>query len=59
MSQMQNFCGLLKDCGFETTSQKDYHIQIFTKENLVVIVEEKQSKEKCKNSCCEQGTQNV
>ena len=42
MTLKQNICDILKESGFYLKSTPDYRVQIFVKENVLVIVEEKE-----------------
>lgn len=44
MTLKEEVCCFLKQRGFDLKSQEGYHVQIFTLGDVVVIVEEKQSK---------------
>lgn len=55
MTLKQNLCDLLEESGFYLKSIPGYNIQIFTKDNVVVVVEEKGNNKTCEGSCCENG----
>jgi len=55
MTLKEDICDLLKEKGFYLKSIEGYSTQIFIKENVVVIVEEKGNEKSCEGSCCESG----
>jgi len=55
MSLKQNICEILEESGFELKGTPGYRVHIYTKDNVVVIVEEKEYTKSCEGSCCENG----
>ena len=55
MTEKENLCEFLIECGYYLKSIPGYNTQIFTKDNVVVIVEERENKKTCEGSCCENG----
>jgi len=55
MTLKDNICELLEECGFNLKGTPGYRVQIYTKENVVVVVEEKSNEKTCEGSCCENG----
>ncbi len=55
MTLKENICDILKECGFELKGTPGYKVEIFVKENVTIIVEEKEYVKTCEGSCCENG----